>query len=248
MLAATSPIVRAQPGDRRSAQTVAPSGSIKASGSGENSRVRTHRAPHPLSPDAETHDWPAFLGPEHNGVSRETKLLETWPAEGLSLLWEMKTGSGYAAPAVAGRRLVFFHRLGDEEVVECLDAETGKRHWQHRYRTDYNDRYDFSDGPRSTPVIDGNLVFTHGAAGHLLCLELRTGHVIWELQTSQRFKVPRDFFGVGSSPLIDGNVLVVNVGAPGGLVSSVSKGVPGESCGAPATDGDRATPHPFPLM
>ena len=70
-------------------------------------------------------DWPAFLGPQGSGVSAETGLLAEWPAGGPPVLWKKKVGEGYAAPAVRGDRLVFFHREGDEEIVECLSATTG---------------------------------------------------------------------------------------------------------------------------
>ena len=106
----------------------------------------------PLARDAVTHDWTAFLGPTHNAISTETKLSRKLPPP---LVWEFTKGTGYASPAIAGERLVFLHRLGDEEIVECLHAETGATNWQFRYPTDFEDRYGYNNGPRSSPVIDG---------------------------------------------------------------------------------------------
>ena len=106
--------------------------------------------PRPLSPDAVTHDWASFLGPTHNAVSTETRLSRSLPPP---LVWEMEKGTGYTSPAIAGDRLVFLHRLGDNEVVECRHPETGGLHWDFRYPTRYRDRYGYNDGPRSSPVI-----------------------------------------------------------------------------------------------
>jgi outer membrane protein assembly factor BamB len=169
--------------------------------------------PRPLAKDAVTHDWPAFLGPSHNAVSTETKLSRRLPPP---LIWEFSRGSGYASPAIAGARLVYLHRVGGEELVECLDPETGASQWRFRYPTDYEDRYGYNDGPRSSPVVDASRVFTVGAQGQLHCLELETGTVIWKRDLRKDYHVSQDFFGTASTPLVEGPLVIVNVGAPGG--------------------------------
>lgn len=171
------------------------------------------RAPKPLPAGAVTHDWRSFLGPQHNSVSSETKLTRSLPP---ALVWEMPKGEGYVAPAIAGDRLVFLHRLKDEEVVECLHPETGARHWDFRYPTAYQDRYGYNNGPRSSPVIEGTRVYTTGAEGKLHCLDLASGKVVWKRDLRADYKVPQDFFGTASTPLVEGTQLIVNVGAPNG--------------------------------
>jgi outer membrane protein assembly factor BamB len=180
------------------------------------SDVTVHRRAKPLPAGAVTSDWPGFLGPTRDGICIETKLLKNWALEGPALVWEMNRGEGYAAPSIAGQRLVFFHRLGDQATVDCLHAETGTPFWRYQYQSDYRDRYGFSNGPRASPVIDDDRCYVHGVEGRLLCLDMRTGKVLWQRDTSKDFKVPQDFFGVGSTPLVDGNRLIVIVGAPGG--------------------------------
>src|SRR5215212_9826149 len=86
--------------------------------------LKFHGAPRPLARDAVTNDWPRFLGPMHNATSVETKLLKTLPAK-MPVVWEAKKGTGYCAPAIVGERVVLFHRVGDEEIVECLQSERG---------------------------------------------------------------------------------------------------------------------------
>jgi outer membrane protein assembly factor BamB len=176
-------------------------------------QARVAATPKPLPAGAVTHDWTSFLGPTHNAVSTETKLSRTLPAP---LVWELPKGTSYSSPAIAGDRLLFIHRVRDEEVVECMDALTGASRWQFKYGTAFEDRYGYNNGPRSSPVIDGTRVYTMGAEGKLHCLELATGKVLWKRDLTMEYKVPQDFFGTAGTPLVEGRLLIINVGAPGG--------------------------------
>jgi outer membrane protein assembly factor BamB len=171
------------------------------------------RGPKPLAKDAVTSDWTSFLGPTHNAVSPETKLSRKLPPP---QIWEFAKGTGYASPAIAGDRLVFPHRVGNEEIIECLHAETGTRRWRFQYPTAFEDRYGYNNGPRSSPVIDGQRVYTLGAEGKLHCLDLASGKLIWKHDLNAEYKVRQDFFGTASTPLVEAQLLIVNVGAPGG--------------------------------
>ena len=203
-------------------------------------RVKAFREPRPLPAGAVTSDWPTFLGPTHNAVSPETRLLKdfTAPPGGAArpaLVWQMVKGESYSAPAVVGERLVVFHRIGNEEVVECLHAERGTLYWQLRYPTTYTDRFGYNGGPRSTPAIArreplfepepqsrrpgrtaGGRVFTYGAQGRLHCLDLRTGRVCWKRDLAREFKIRLSFFGAGSSPLVEGDLVILNIGGRDG--------------------------------
>ena len=176
-------------------------------------QVRVLTKPKPLPAGAVTHDWTSFLGPTHNAVSTETKLSRMLPPP---LVWEFPKGTSYSSPAIAGGRLMFIHRVRDEEVVECMDAETGANKWQFKYGTVFEDRYGYNNGPRASPVIDGTRVFTMGAEGKLHGFDIASGMVIWKRDLRADYKVPQDFFGTASTPLVEGRLLIVNVGAPGG--------------------------------
>lgn len=179
-----------------------------------NPDVTFHARPKPLPAGAVTSDWCCMLGPSHNGVCSETKLLKEWPADGPTIVWELKHGAGYSSPAVSGDRLVYFHRVENKEVVECLLADNGLPVWKFGYETDYRDRFGYNNGPRCSPVIDDNRVYTFGAAGMLHCLKMdRAGEVVWKHDILSEFKLSPNFFGVGSTPLIEGGLLIVNVGA-----------------------------------
>ena len=157
-------------------------------------------------------DWPRFLGPSGDNISSETGLLETWPSDGPPLVWEKPIGSGYSAPSLRGGRLVLHHRLQQEEIVEAFDPATGKPLWRHAYPSHFRDPFGYNNGPRCTPLLASNRCYTFGAEGKLLCLDLQTGRLIWQRDTAQEWNVPEPFFGVGSTPLLEGEKLVVMVG------------------------------------
>ena len=182
----------------------------------KNSDTTFHAAAKAPAKSATMEDWPCFLGPSHNAFSGETRLLQKFPQGGLTLLWEMNKGEGYAEPAIVGDRLILFHRVGNEEVVECLRPADGMRYWRFAYPTAYQDQYGYCNGPRSSPAVAGDRVFTIGAEGKLHCLQLRNGRPIWSRDLGREFKLKPNFFGVGASPLVEGDKLVVNVGAPKG--------------------------------
>lgn len=157
-------------------------------------------------------DWPQFLGPGRNGVSSETNLSFAWGQDGPPRLWQRDVGEGYSGPVTAGERLVLFHRVGDQEVVECLQATTGKSLWKFAYTTDYEDQLGKGNGPRSTPTIAGKHVVALGAGGWLHCVDLEKGTKLWGRNINVDYQVPVSFFGVGTSPLVDGNRVLINVG------------------------------------
>jgi outer membrane protein assembly factor BamB len=160
-------------------------------------------------------DWPQFHGPTRDGVSPETGLLKSWPKEGPKKLWERNVGSGWSGAAVADDKLVAFHRVGDEEVVECLAADSGKPIWKYAAPTGYVDEFYFDNGPRATPVISSGRVYTLGAAGRLTCLKFADGGKLWERDLSADYPTRKGYFGVGTSPLVDDGRVFFNAGAKG---------------------------------
>jgi outer membrane protein assembly factor BamB len=161
---------------------------------------------------SEAADWPQFLGPTRNAISPETNLALAWPRQGPKTLWEKNIGHGFAGPVVAGGRLILFHRVGDKEVIDCLEAANGTLKWSADYPTRYRDDFGFDDGPRGTPAIADGKVFTFGAEGVLSCIDFSTGKKIWSADCKREFGARKGFFGMACSPLVEGNVVIVNVG------------------------------------
>ena len=161
-------------------------------------------------------DWPQFLGPERNGVYAGPALATSWPKGGPRVAWRIPVGSGFAGPVVTAGRLILFHRIGNEEVVEALEASTGKPQWRFAYPTSYRDDFGFDEGPRSVPVVANNRVYTFGAEGQLHALDFATGKKIWSEDTMRRFRVRKGFFGAAGSPLVEDGRVLVNVGGTTG--------------------------------
>ncbi len=157
-------------------------------------------------------DWPQFLGPHSNGTSDETGLLDKWPTNSLPLIWEKKIGTGYGAPSIRGDTLVFHHRVGDEEIVDAVEAATGKSVWHYSYPSHFIDPYGYNNGPRSSPLLTQDRCYTFGAEGKLVCLDLKTGRLVWQRDTAADWTIPPAFFGVGSSPILENGLLIVMVG------------------------------------
>jgi outer membrane protein assembly factor BamB len=215
LLLTISYVLEAAPVDPNPPQVakLAPTAAAKAK---KYERVTFHGAPKSLPKGAVTHDWKTFLGPTHNGVSTETKLIKTFPTGGPKIVWELETGNGYASPSIQGEHLVYVHRIRDEVVVECLNPQTGDKYWEHRYGTDYADRYGYSNGPRASPIIDNDRVYLLGVEGNLTCFELATGRVIWQRNINKDFNVKQDFFGTVGTPLLQNGILIINVGGQSG--------------------------------
>ena len=157
-------------------------------------------------------DWPQLLGPTANGISSETGLLDRWPTNGPPLIWEKRIGTGYGAPSVRGNVLVLHHRLGAEEVVEAFAADSGLPLWRYGYPSQFTDPFGYNNGPRASPLLTTDRCYTFGAEGKLLCLDLETGRLVWQRDTAKEWTVPEAFFGVGSSPVLEGDRLLVMIG------------------------------------
>ena len=160
-------------------------------------------------------DWPQFLGPTRNSQSADTELLERLPAAGPEVVWSYKVGQGYAGAAVAKGKCVIFHRVGNEDLIEALDAVTGKPVWKVATRTDYSDPLGKGDGPRAVPTIADGRVFALAANGVLTAVTLDDGKKLWAVDLLAKYEVPASYFGVGTAPLVVGDRVLVNVGGEG---------------------------------
>jgi outer membrane protein assembly factor BamB len=160
-------------------------------------------------------DWPQFLGPDRNGVYHGADLADSWPHGGPAVLWHRIVGHGWAAPVEKDGKLLIFDRVGDTEKLECLETLTGKPIWSADAPTAYQDDFGFDDGPRGTPTIAGDRVFTYNPEGLLRCRDFANGKEIWSVDTKSRFNQDKGFFGMACSPLVEGGSVIVNIGAKG---------------------------------
>lgn len=147
-------------------------------------------------------DWPQWRGMHRDGKVADFKAPEKWPAE-LKQKWAVSVGFGDATPALVGNKLYVFTRNGENEVLQCLDAESGKSLWQDKYAAaEVTGPAKPHSGPRSSPTVVQGKVITLGVGGVLSCLDAATGKVVWrnEAYTS----VVPDFFTSMSPIVVDG--------------------------------------------
>jgi outer membrane protein assembly factor BamB len=191
-----------------------------------------------LAPSAaRADDWPQWLGPRRDGVWRETGVLDHFPKDGPKVLWRAKIGAGYTGPAVAGGRVYVMDRVGTplakgaespgkgglpgKERVLCLSAADGKLIWKHEYDCNYKIYY--PSGPRTTPVVDGDKIYTLGAMGDLLCLDAASHKVYWSKNLPQEYNTKPPLWGYAAHPLIDGDRLFTLVGGKDHAVVALDK-------------------------
>jgi outer membrane protein assembly factor BamB len=167
-----------------------------------------------MAAGAAAEDWPQFLGPGRNGLYAGPPLAETWGAQGPRAAWRKTVGAGFAGPVIVQGRVLVFHRLGNEEIVDAIEARTGTAQWRYSYATTYRDDFGFDEGPRAVPVVVDGIVYTFGAEGQLHAIDLAKGTRIWSVDTMQRFEVPKGFFGAAGSPLVEEGRVIANVGGP----------------------------------
>lgn len=166
-------------------------------------------------------NWPQWRGPQRDGVSEETGLLQEWPEEGPKLLWQQSDlGDGYSAPAVVGNRIYLVSNKGlENEFVQALDVADGRQIWATRIgnvgKPDQRPPY---PAARSTATIDGNAVYALGSDGDLACLERDSGRIRWQKNLRADFGGEYGEWAYSESPLVDGDKVVVT---PGGKESTL---------------------------
>jgi outer membrane protein assembly factor BamB len=170
-------------------------------------------------------DWPQWRGPERNGISQETGLLQEWPKEGPKLVWQVKDiGLGYSTPAVVGERLYLISNQGmDNEYVQALSTADGKHVWQTKIGKVGPNEGPQYPGARSTPTVEGELLYALGSDGDLVCLEIASGKPRWQKSLRSDFGGQPGKWAYAESPLVDGDVLVVTPGGADATIVALNK-------------------------
>jgi|694.fasta_scaffold17934_7 outer membrane protein assembly factor BamB len=183
-------------------------------------------------------DWPQWGGPRRDFTWNETGLVDAFPASGPKVLWRAKVETGYSGPAISAGRVFLMdyilkagdpkpdpskrNQLQGTERVLCLDATTGKQLWVHEYDSPYAISY--PEGPRCTPAVDGDRVYTLGAEGQLCCLQVADGKVLWEKQLKVAYGMKESpLWGFAAHPLVQGELLYCVVGGEGSIAVAFDK-------------------------
>jgi outer membrane protein assembly factor BamB len=187
---------------------------------------------------AHADDWPQWLGPNRDGVWRETGILEQFPKSGPLVRWRAPLGMGYTGPAVADGRVYVMDRTLPEKVhnppsgfskdtlegkerILCLNEADGKEVWKHEYSCTY--KIGYPGGPRATPTVHDGKVYTIGAMGDLFCLDASKGTVVWSKNFLKDYQAKPGVWGFAAHPLVDGDKVICMVGGPGSVVVAFQK-------------------------
>lgn len=170
-------------------------------------------------------DWPQWMGPDRDNVWKETGIVDKFPSGGTKILWRTPVAGGYAGPAVADGRVFVTDYVTSADVqvdnfqretftgierVLCFEQATGKLIWKHAYPVKYTVSY--PAGPRCTPTVDDNHVYTLGTEGNLFCFDVTSGEIIWSKDLPKDHSAKTALWGYASHPLIDGEKLICIVG------------------------------------
>lgn len=182
-------------------------------------------------------DWPGWLGPNRDSLWRESGIVDKFPESGLTVKWRVPVSLGYSGPAVAGDRVFvtdYVRESGDvsnnpgerkqltgRERVLCFGASDGKPIWEHSDPVTY--KISYPSGPRTTPTVSGSKVYTLGAEGLLLCLDVKDGQVIWSKELKREYKTESPIWGFCGAPLVEGQKLICLVGGQGSEVVAFDK-------------------------
>jgi len=190
-----------------------------------------------VSAIAQADDWPQWLGPQRDGVWREAGVIDKVPAEGLPIAWRAKVAKGYAGPAVADGKVFLFDyeaatgevanlpsrrdKLTGEERLTAFNLTTGELIWRQSYARDYAVSY--GGGPRCTPTVDGDHVYTLGAEGDLVCRRTSDGKLVWKTNFKEKFGVETPIWGHSAHPLVAGDLLYCVAGGEGSVAVALDK-------------------------
>jgi len=170
-----------------------------------------------LAAESNSKDWPQWRGPNRDGISHQGNLLKSWPESGPTLLWQVKgLGKGYASVAIADGHIFTLGRRGKAEMMMCLKESDGSEVWA----VEIGD----ADHSNCTPTVDGDRVYGVGLKGDLVCLESRTGKLLWKKNFASDFSGKMmSGWGFSESPLVDGERLIVTPGAPDAVIAALDK-------------------------
>src|SRR5262245_32654377 len=156
-------------------------------------------------------DWPQWRGPRRTGISLESGLLKEWPKDGPKLLWQLgDIGDGYSTPAVVGSRLYVLSNRGmDNELVQAVAVQESRKVWTARIgNAGLRNQEPPYPMARSTPTVEGDVLYALGSDGDLVCLQTATGKTLWQKNLRTDFGGKPGKWAYSESPLIDGDILI----------------------------------------
>lgn len=160
--------------------------------------------------EGDSDDWEQYRGHNRDGVSHSENLLESWPEDGLSLRWQQAIGDGFSGVVISGDKLYSMYSEDSTEFLACFAESTGEEVWRLAVGEMFVD--EFGNGPRSTPAIDGDMIFALGSMGNLFAAHKTSGEELWQVSFTEKYESKVPTRGFSSSPIIDGDKLITDIG------------------------------------
>jgi outer membrane protein assembly factor BamB len=162
-------------------------------------------------------DWPQWRGANRDGVWTEQGLLEKFPGPELTPVWRVPVSNGYTGPTVAKGRVFLTDRVTEpqqQERIHCIEEKTGRTLWIHSYDAAYGG-VGYPDGPRAAVTVHDGLAYALGAIGHLNCMNVATGRLVWSKDLNAEYKIRLPIWGITAAPLIEGDLVILHIGGEG---------------------------------
>ncbi len=159
-------------------------------------------------------DWPQWRGPTRDGVWRESGIVERFDKPKLDIVWRADISSGYSGPTVADNRVYVTDRVVEPKQIErihCFDAKTGRPIWTHAYDCEYRG-VGYEAGPRASVTLDSGKAYALGAMGNLLCLDAKSGTVLWRKDLLKTYSIEMPIWGIAAAPLIEDDLVILHIG------------------------------------
>ena len=159
-------------------------------------------------------DWPQWRGPNRNGLWQEEGIIQKFEGQKLTIKWRAKIANGYSGPTVANGRVYITDRLVSPTQVErvhCFNALNGNKNWSYTYECKY-EKVEHRDGPRASIIIDEKRAYSIGTMGHLFCFNAEKGDALWNKNLDSEYKIKIPIWGIAASPLIEKDLIIVQIG------------------------------------
>jgi len=193
---------------------------------------------------ARADDWPAFRGPNGDGVSAETGWKTTWSQAGPKIAWKKNVGVGASSIVVVGEKVITMGNRDNRDVVSCLNAEDGKVIWEFDYASTFSKR-NFEGGTTSTPTVDGEFVYTLSYNGQLHCIRLADGKRVWRKNVVREFGGRPPRWKYAGSPTVEADLLILDIGGRGNSTIALDKTSGKKVWGSGSDGAGYATPVGF---
>ena len=170
-------------------------------------------------------EWPQWRGPKRNGVWSETELWQRFPSKKIPRKWSVPISSGYSGPTVSDGRVYVTDRVVEPkqtERVHCFDWQSGKPLWSYTYDCQYRN-ISYDAGPRASVLIHEQRAYSLGAMGNLFCLDAEQGTVLWQRDLNNEYKIRMPKWGIAASPLVEGDLLILQVGGEDACLVAIDK-------------------------